>query len=209
MKLHIVVSVLLISLVGSSLAQMAQGLRKLDLEGTWSSGSGSVLTGQGSGESDTFFNPMRRKFTVPKTSGYSYSFTRDGFFEMAQFTYNSSGRQPECFTASLKWQHGTYTLEGSNIHMKPYEGDGAIQVMGKCEDPQVKMDYYSENEIGANITVYTDTDIVFYSELDSMKVLQMHAFDGRPLPKMYLLYRPPRMMPTRSIFKKVIGAPGT
>ena len=36
MKLHIVVSVLLISVVGSSLAQMAQGLRKLDLEGTWS-----------------------------------------------------------------------------------------------------------------------------------------------------------------------------
>ena len=91
--------------------------------------------------------------------------------------------------------------------MKPYKGDGAVQSMGKCLDPQVQLDYYAEDEIGANVTLYTDTDIVFYPK-ESMYVLQMNQFNGKPLPKLYLVYHPPRMMPTKSIFKQVIGAPG-
>ena len=193
-------------LLGHVMADLATEKRNSKIEGTWSSGAGNVMTGQNE-TGVAFFNPMRRHFTVPPTAGYSYSFTKDGHFEMAQFTYQTNPKDVHCFSASLVWQHGTYKYDGTNIYMSPYKGDGAIQTMGECLDPQVQMNYYAEKEVGANVTVYTDNDIVFYPD-ESMYVLQMHKFNGKPLPKMYLRYRPPRMMPTRSIFKQVIGAPG-
>ena len=193
-------------LLGHVMADLATEKRNRKIEGTWSSGAGNVMTGQNE-KGVAFFNPMRRHFTVPPTAGYSYSFTKDGHFEMAQFTYKTNSKDVHCFNASLVWQHGTYKYDGTNIYMSPYKGDGAIQTMGECLDPQVQLDYYAEKEVGANVTVYVDNDIVFYPD-ESMYVLQMHQFDGKPLPKMYLRYRPPRMMPTRSIFKQVIGAPG-
>ena len=193
-------------LLGHVMADLATEKRNRKIEGTWSSGAGNVMTGQNE-TGVAFFNPMRRHFTVPPTAGYSYSFTKDGHFEMAQFTYQTNPKDVHCFSASLVWQHGTYKYDGTNIYMSPYKGDGAIQTMGECLDPQVQMNYYAEKEVGANVTVYTDNDIVFYPG-ESMYVLQMHKFNGKPLPKMYLRYRPPRMMPTRSIFKQVIGAPG-
>lgn len=193
-------------LLGHVMADLATEKRNRKIEGTWSSGAGNVMTGQDE-KGVAFFNPMRRHFTVPPTAGYSYSFTKDGHFEMAQFTYQTNPKDVHCFSASLVWQHGTYKYDGTNIYMSPYKGDGAIQTLGECLDPQVQMNYYAEKEGGANVTVYTDNDIVFYPD-ESMYVLQMHKFNGKPLPKMYLRYRPPRMMPTRSIFKQVIGAPG-
>ena len=192
--------------LGHVMADLATEKRNRKIEGTWSSGAGNVMTGQNE-TGVAFFNPMRRHFTVPPTAGYSYSFTKDGHFEMAQFTYQTNPKDVHCFSASLVWQHGTYKYDGTNIYMSPYKGDGAIQTMGECLDPQVQMNYYAEKEVGANVTVYTDNDIVFYPG-ESMYVLQMHKFNGKPRPKMYLRYRPPRMMPTRSIFKQVIGAPG-
>lgn len=206
MRPPLVVWLLVTLLLGHAMADLATEKRNSKIEGTWASGAGNVLTGQNE-KGVAFFNPMRRHFAIPPTAGYSYSFTKDGFFEMAQFTYNTNPSHVDCFTASLVWQHGTYKYDGTNIKMSPYKGDGAIQTMGKCLDPQVQMDYYAEEDLGANVTVYTDNDIVFYPN-ESMYVLQMHAHNGKPLPRMYLRYRPPRMMPTRSIFKQVIGAPG-
>lgn len=49
------------------------------LQGTWSSGSGRVVTGAG------FFNPRTRSFTPPPVPGQAYSFTRDGFWEFAKY----------------------------------------------------------------------------------------------------------------------------
>jgi len=67
------------------------------LVGTWSSGSGAVLTGQGPNgvreqplTQTSFYNPMKRQFSVPPTAGYSYSFTEDNKFETAQFFYQSN-----------------------------------------------------------------------------------------------------------------------
>lgn len=55
------------------------------LDGTWSSGSGNVTTGL------QFFNPSNAKFNIPSVTGISYSFTQDGFFEQAKYTYTSNG----------------------------------------------------------------------------------------------------------------------
>lgn len=95
---------------------------------------------------------MKRQFSVPKTAGYSYSFTEDGYFETAQFFYQSNrtcrtltpATDPHCFNATLLWQHGTYNVSGHTLKMNPYKGDGAVQSMGQCLDPPVRLDYYSQ-----------------------------------------------------------------
>lgn len=59
----------------------------IDIVGTWSSGGQNVMTGL------DFYNPFELQFKVPKTSGISYSFYKDGkggqFFESSQFSYQT------------------------------------------------------------------------------------------------------------------------
>lgn len=90
-----VLCVVALALVGDVLADLNQEKRNKRFEGTWASGAGNVLTGQDE-NGEAFFNPMKRHFTVPKTAGYSYSFTVDGHFEMAKFTYHSNGSYIDC-----------------------------------------------------------------------------------------------------------------
>lgn len=68
------------------------------IDGTWSSGTGAVLTGPKNVSGQThcamltpqnFFNPFLQQFTIPKTAGVSFSFTPDNFFESAKYQYNS------------------------------------------------------------------------------------------------------------------------
>ena len=118
-----------------------------------------------------------------------------------------SAGHPSCFNATLIWQHGTYNITEGRMTMIPFDGDGAVQSMGQCENPPSRLDYYSEMQSMRNWTTFIETDVVFFPGIDSVYGLQMYLENGVPLPKMYLQYRPPRMMPTRSIFKKVIGAP--
>ena len=100
---------------------------------------------------------MRKKFTVPKTAGISYSFTDDNKFEEAQYFYSSNrafglktlylytAKDPHCFSVTLLWQPGTYKLEGkTNLTITPYQGDGAVQTMGTCDDPPRKLSYYAQ-----------------------------------------------------------------
>lgn len=61
----------------------------------------------------------------------------------------------------------------------------------------------------SNWTTFVETDVVFFPDAKSMYGLQMYKDNGIPVPKMYLQFRPPQMMPTKSIFKQVIGAPGS
>jgi len=60
-----------------------------------------------------------------------------------------------------------------------------------------------------NWTTFVETDPVFFPNVKSVYGLQMYKSNGIPLPKMYLQYRPPQMMPTKPIFKQVIGAPNS
>lgn len=91
---------------------------------------------------------------MPKAAGISYSFTEDGYFEMAKVQYESNsmcdptytGLKPECFEAKLIWQHGTYKSDAHTIDMYPYKGDGAVQTINNCKDKneKVQMQVYSE-----------------------------------------------------------------
>ena len=102
-----------------------------------------------------FYNPYLKQFTAPRSGGISYSFTDDGFFEVAKFQYDSNskliisdiiGEKPNCFVAKLIWQHGTYQSNATTITMNPYKGDGAVQTLSPCQSKgkQVQMSVYAE-----------------------------------------------------------------
>ncbi|WFD00286.1 amino-acid N-acetyltransferase [Malassezia yamatoensis] len=125
----------------------------ISIVGTWSSGSQQVSTGRVGNE--MFYNPYMKQFLAPRSGGISYSFTDDGFFEVAKFQYNSNckaifsdnlAEKPGCFTAQLIWQHGTYVSNQSTITMNPYKGDGAVQTLNPCQskDKQVQMSVYAD-----------------------------------------------------------------
>lgn len=125
----------------------ADGVR--NMTGTWSSGSQQVLTGAVNGNvrctllTQMFYNPIKKLFNVPPVAGVSYSFTPDGYFEMARVKYNSSSEKPQCFKASLMWQHGTYEVHNkTSFTMHPYKGDGAVQIIDPCADGEKQVMMY-------------------------------------------------------------------
>lgn len=183
------------------------------LEGTWSSGSQRVLTGPG------FFNPFELQFTVPRTSGISYSFHSDddddnnGFFETAKYIYSSNPTNPRCFEATLFWQHGTYHIASNNgsIVMVPFAADGRVQLMTTCDDkgkPQFGSQMHSvgPTEVISKWFNYVDTKPGFVdNKTHSQYAMQFYQFDGKPLPLMFQVRNPPEMLPTHQIFMQVLG----
>lgn len=75
--------------------------------------------------------PQNNSFSYPNVSGYSFSFTEDGYFEQAQFTWNANATDPHCIEAVVIWQHGTYEVLGNGsitTNSSVFAGDGRIQV---------------------------------------------------------------------------------
>lgn len=155
-----------------------------DLEGTWSSNS-AVSTG------GAFCTPAEMTFTYPNRTGISYSFTNTGYFEEAQYRYTSNASNPSCITAYIIWQHGTYTLEDDgSLVLNPFGADGRIQVQDPCAATTNIITYYDQ------VTTYADWGIVV--DIDSGNyALKMNRFDGAKMPPMFLIAKPPNMLPTQ------------
>lgn len=64
----------------------------------------------------------------------AYSFTDDGFFEIAKYTYFPNPKKPQCYTAQLTWQHGNYSLNDATgeLNMTQFVADGRMQVYNPC-----------------------------------------------------------------------------
>ncbi|KAH9810849.1 chaperone for protein-folding within the ER, fungal-domain-containing protein [Melampsora americana] len=155
-----------------------------DISGTWSSGSGAVLTGSG------FANPVNFSFTYPKTAGISMSFTNDGFWEEAQYRFVSNGSRPNCVKAIVLWQHGRYTFENNgSLTMQPIKADGRIQVQDPCAAQTSMITYYYQPGLYQSWQIYNDVHHNTYN-------LQLQAFDNALFPRLYLVARPPNMLPT-------------
>ncbi|CAD6581801.1 MAG: Reversal of tor2 lethality [Cyphobasidiales sp. Tagirdzhanova-0007] len=154
------------------------------ITGTWSSGSGAVLTGPG------FAQPTNFTFTYPNTTGISYSFTDDGYYEEAQYRFNANGSEPHCVQAVIIWQHGNYSINANNsISLNPIAPDGRIQIQDPCAADTNVITYYDHSEFYSGWSITNDINHNRY-------MLQLLAFDGSLLPRMYLLYRPPTMLPS-------------
>jgi len=111
------------------------------ITGTWSSGNKAVLTGLG------FANPANMSFNYPATTGISYSFTGDGFYEIARYRFNSNGSRPMCITGVVVWVHGTYTLNSNgSITATPF-GDGYQQIQDPCAAVSNFIEVYNFTEL--------------------------------------------------------------
>ncbi|KAG2139593.1 chaperone for protein-folding within the ER, fungal-domain-containing protein [Suillus bovinus] len=155
------------------------------ITGTWSSGSQNVVTGPG------FATPSQEAFTYPKTTGMSYSFTDDGYYEIARYRMTSNGTVPTCITGVMNWSHGTYVLASNgSIVMTPF-GDGYQQI----QDPCAAISNFIENYN------YTELYILWNIYQDPVKgyTLQLYQFDGTPLPPQYLVTTSPNMLPTQPL----------
>ncbi|KAA1088154.1 Reversal of tor2 lethality [Puccinia graminis f. sp. tritici] len=161
-----------------------------DLSGTWSSGWGSVRTGAG------FANPVNFSFNYPPTSGISMSFTSDGFWEEAQYRFVSNGTRPNCVKAIVLWQHGRYTLEANgSLTTQPIEADGRIQIQDPCAAQTSIITYYYQPGLYQTWQIFNDAHHNTYN-------LQLQAFDNALFPRLYLVTRPPDMLPTNQLTTK-------
>ncbi|GAA6011238.1 hypothetical protein JCM10207_008273 [Rhodosporidiobolus poonsookiae] len=183
----------LISLAGGASLALAQS--GWEGVGIWSTGNGDVLTGT------AFGVPYNNSFNYPRVAGYSFSFTDDGYFEQAQFTWTSNATDHHCIEASVLWAHGTYeVLANGSITTDPtvFKGDGRVQAQNACKSTSSNIYYY--NEKGLFKTWAT-------SEWRGKTMLRLGSYDGSLLPRMYKVSDTPRdyMHPTESITDSSAG----
>ncbi|KAI0775572.1 chaperone for protein-folding within the ER, fungal-domain-containing protein [Trametes elegans] len=154
------------------------------LVGTWSSGSGAVVTGQ-------FANPANMTFNYPLTAGVGFAFSDDGYYELARYRFNSNGSQPACITGVLQWSHGKYVVEtNGSLTLHPL-GDGFQQVQDPCAAESNFIEDY-------NITELFDHFQLFQDPTDGPK-LHLFEFDGTPVAPLFQLYSTPNMLPTEKL----------
>jgi hypothetical protein len=115
-------------------------------------------------------------FTYPANTGISYSFSEDGFFEEAQYRYDSNATNPTCIRGKIIWQHGTYVINSDgSLDLTPFSTDGRIQVQDPCAAVTNVVTYYDETEKMRSYDVYVD-------QVSASYTLQLYQFDGTPMP---------------------------
>jgi len=155
------------------------------LVGTWSSGSKNVVTGAG------FASPSNTSFTYPPTTGISYSFTSNGFYEIARYRFKSNATKPKCITGVMNWCHGTYQiLPNNSINMVPF-GDGYQQIQDPCSAVTNFVENYNDTEFYEGYEILQDP-------VDGYK-LTLYQFDGTPLAPQSQLSTSPNMLPTQAL----------
>lgn len=153
--------------------------------GTWASGSKNVITGP------SFASPNNVSFHYPSTTGLSYSFTDDGYYEIARYRMQGNGSSPNCITGVMNWVHGRYTLQpNGSITMIPF-GDGYQQIQDACAAVSNFMQDYNDTELYVQWGISQDTQLGY--------VLQLYQYDGSPLPPQYQISTSPIMLPTQPL----------
>lgn len=159
-----------------------------ELEGTWTSKSNAVFTGPG------FYDPVDELLIEPDLPGISYSFTADGYFELALYRVASNSRNHSCATAVLQYQHGEYEIKSNgSVFLYPYAVDGRQLLSDPCSN--------SENSVYSRYTqpTFFKTYQVFVDNYNGKTALQIYQFDGSMMQPLYLAYKPPVMLPTYAL----------
>ncbi|KAF4556411.1 ROT1-like protein [Elsinoe fawcettii] len=165
----------------------AQGVWPKELVGTWSTKSKRTLTGP------DFYDPVKDEFTEPERTGFSYSFTEDGFFEEAYYRAIANPQNPQCPSGIMQWQHGTWTQNSNgSLTLTPIAVDGRQLMSTPCNYDNGIYTRYNQTELFKTYQVYTDP----YSKQPRLDLFQ---FDGAPLNPMYLVFSPPKMLPTSTL----------
>jgi len=173
--------------VGAVLAAGASLVVAQDLTGTWSSKANSTHTGPG------FYNPTTDRLIEPSHPGISYSFTDDGHYEVAYYRAVSNPTNPECPSAIMQWQHGTYQKQSDGgLTLTPIVEDGRQLQSAPCQSKNSVYSRYNQSESFEKYAQYTD-------KYHGIPRLDLYEFNGAPLPPLYLAYKPPQMLPTSTL----------
>jgi len=155
------------------------------LVGTWSSGSQHVVTGTG------FVNPGNLTFTYPLTTGFSFSFSADGHYEIARYRMYGNGSAPQCITGVMNFAHGQFQQNpNGSLTMYPF-GDGFQQIQAPCAPTSNFIENYNLTELYQSWQVIQDPLLG--------TTLQLAQFDQSLLAPMYLVSVTPRMLPTQAL----------
>ncbi|KAI0345548.1 hypothetical protein BDW22DRAFT_1325130 [Trametopsis cervina] len=165
------------------------------LGGSWSTGSKNVVTGP------QFASPNNMSFHFPKTTGISFSFTNDGFFELAQYRIFGNGSQPNCLTAMMLWDHGRYTILANGSIVTQSFGDGYQQVQNACAAVSNFIQPFNANN---ETTLYQQFRI--FTDLQDGYKLHIFQFDGTPFPPQFQVSATPIMFPTRNLHNTTTAA---
>ncbi|KAF2442810.1 hypothetical protein P171DRAFT_433202 [Karstenula rhodostoma CBS 690.94] len=158
-----------------------------DLVGTWSSKSNSTLTGPG------FYDPVNEKFTEPKHTGISYSFSTDGHFEEAYYRAVANPSNPSCPKGIIQWQHGSFKkLANGSLSLEPIKPDGRQLFSDPCTYKDAIYTRYNTTELFTRYEVVKDG----YTKKTR---LNLFKHDGSPLMPLYLAFSPPQMLPTTTL----------
>ncbi|KAF2763131.1 hypothetical protein EJ05DRAFT_27094 [Pseudovirgaria hyperparasitica] len=181
-----------------SLAALAtsQGIADPTLTGTWSSKSNKTLTGPG------FYDPVNEKLTEPSHTGISYSFTEDGFYEVAFYRAIANPVDPACPKGIMQWQHGSFVKEqNGSLILSPIKVDGRQLYSDPCKYKSAVYTRYNQSELFQRYTVYTDP-------YHNIPRLDLFKFDGSPVQPLYLAFKPPQILPTTTL-QQTMTASGT
>ncbi|KAJ7123348.1 chaperone for protein-folding within the ER, fungal-domain-containing protein [Mycena filopes] len=153
--------------------------------GTWSSGSQHVVPGAG------FANPAQESFTYPNTTGVGYSFSDDGWYEIARYRFASNASEPNCIIGTVVWAHGHYDLLGNGSIVLTPLGDGYQQVQAPCAATSNFMQNYNFTELFVSWQIFTD--VTFGPKL------HLFQFDGSPVAPLFRLSQQPNMLPKQML----------
>ncbi|PKY04419.1 hypothetical protein P168DRAFT_327373 [Aspergillus campestris IBT 28561] len=161
------------------------------LVGTWTTKSRKVITGPG------FYDPINDELLEPDLPGISYSFTDDGHYETAYYRAIANPQDPSCPKGILQWQHGTFTMDKSGaLHLTPFAVDGRQLLSDPCSSDHGEYTRYNQTEKFNSFKVAVDP----YHKIQR---LDLKSFDDSPMHPMYLVYRPPEMLPPMTL--KAVG----
>ncbi|KAJ7116304.1 chaperone for protein-folding within the ER, fungal-domain-containing protein [Mycena epipterygia] len=153
--------------------------------GTWSSGSQHVIPGAG------FANPAQESFVYPNTTGVGYSFSDDGWYELARYRFASNASEPNCIIGTVVWAHGHYALlPNGSIVLTPI-GDGYQQVQAPCAATSNFIQNYNFTELMQSWRIFLDP--VFGPKL------HLFQFDGSPVAPLFQVSASPNMLPKQAL----------
>ncbi|PYH96529.1 hypothetical protein BO71DRAFT_396995 [Aspergillus ellipticus CBS 707.79] len=179
----------------SLLLAIASATSVSDLVGTWTTKSRKVVTGPG------FYDPIHDKFLEPNLTGISYSFTLDGYYEEAYYRAIANPQDPSCPKGVMQWQHGTFRVnKDGSMDLTPIAVDGRQLLSDPCESPKGAYTRYNQTEHLKSFRVSVDP-------YHGVQRLDLNSFDGSPMHPMYLVYRPPQMLPTDTLNPIGTGKP--
>ncbi|EMD64716.1 hypothetical protein GGP41_003004 [Bipolaris sorokiniana] len=179
---------LLLSGVAMLHAQAQTAVGAADLVGTWTSKSNSTMTGPG------FYNPVEEKFTEPKHTGISYSFTADGFYEEAYYRAIANPQDPSCPKGIIQWQHGSYEkLSNGSLILNPIKVDGRQLLSDPCRYKYATYTRYNTSEL------FDRYEYVASDAYAKIPRITLYKADGAPMMPMYLAMAQPQMLPTTTL----------